>query len=624
LTNDTMAESAFTALRYFFNRYPDHSALQTIQEKLSTTRQPSNAQEIDGAIQSYKEAIQLIENEIWAEDTSGPDESLIKRFQQLYRELEQLISLKGDDRRHRFIITIPVADRPQHLQSCLASLLTLCQKFNYGGSINGRFPKVMVLVADDSKDEANISRHREIARQFDAGGIETLYFGIDEQLQQLAQLSDSERDTLQGILGDIDSSAFYHKGASIMRNIAYLKLRELTQNNERSLCYFIDSDQEFQVKIQMPDGEKDLYAISFLHALDQIFTQENIEILTGKVVGDPPVSPSVMAGNFLEDVSAFLHQMAEVKPATACQLHNHDRQWVDDASYHDMAELFGFKPTQAAYHYNCTLSSNHDHSACFKEFARKLNLFFDGAHPTRKSYYEHTELITSIAPARTIYTGNYIFRPTALNYFIPFATLKLRMAGPVLGRIIKAERGQKFVSANLPMLHKRTVDETGQSEFRPGISRETEHIDLSGEFERQFFGDVMLFTMEHLTAEGYPQKPLTKAVITAHVSTIEKNIQQKYQDKQQSINNKLQRLKKIFNDPKQWWNNADAPDQTLNPALQCFNQFITNIEHNFGKNSRTYKLIGATANRNQRLQAITEAIIHYNDDRSNWENRLQQ
>ncbi len=219
--------------------------------------------------------------------------------------------------------------------------------------------------------------------------------------------------------------------------------------------------------------------------------------------------------------------------------------------------------------------------------------------------------------AQTTFMGHFFLR-FFLNYFIPFATLKLRMAGPVLGRIIKAKMGQKFVSANLPMLHRRTVDETGQSEFRPGINREKEHIDLSGEFERQFFGDVMLFTMERLTAEGYPQKSLTKASIAAHVSTIESNILQKYQDKQQSITRKLQLLKEIFNDPKQWWNNTDG----LNPALQCFNQFIANIDHNFGKNSRAYELIGATANRSQRLQAIIEAIIQYNDDRSSWETTL--
>ncbi|MHB1292300.1 MAG: hypothetical protein ACYCY5_08955, partial [Sulfuricella sp.] len=142
----------------------------------------------------------------------------------------------------------------------------------------------------------------------------------------------------------------------------------------------------------------------------------------------------------------------------------------DEASYHDMAALFGFKPTKESVQYQCSIADEHDNSRCFSHFSSKLNRFFYGEHPTRKTYYRHEDLMASVRPARTIYTGNYIFKPEGLKYFIPFATLKLRMAGPVLGRLIKSEIGERFVSANLPMLHKRTVRATGQSEFRPGIA----------------------------------------------------------------------------------------------------------------------------------------------------------
>ena len=54
------------------------------------------------------------------------------------------------------------------------------------------------------------------------------------------------------------------------------------------------------------------------------------------------------------------------------------------------------------------------------------------------------------------------------------------MAGPVLGRLLRAALGKKFVTANLPMLHKRTVEEKGQSEYRHGIRRSDDEIDLSG------------------------------------------------------------------------------------------------------------------------------------------------
>ena len=56
------------------------------------------------------------------------------------------------------------------------------------------------------------------------------------------------------------------------------------------------------------------------------------------------------------------------------------------------------------------------------------------------------------------------------------------------------------------MLHSRTIEQTGQSEFRPGIERGHDRIDLSGEYERQFYGDVMLFSIEDLIEQGFPHQ----------------------------------------------------------------------------------------------------------------------
>ena len=96
--------------------------------------------------------------------------------------------------------------------------------------------------------------------------------------------------------------------------------------------------------------------------------------------------------------------------------------------------------------------------------------------------YRHVDVQASLTPARTVYTGNYVLSPGALKYFIPFAGLQLRMAGPVLGRLIQTSSGEAFVSANLPLLHRRTVEEKGGAEFRPGVNRSTPLVDLSGEF----------------------------------------------------------------------------------------------------------------------------------------------
>ncbi|MCW8956630.1 MAG: hypothetical protein OQL09_07085, partial [Gammaproteobacteria bacterium] len=255
-----------------------------------------------------------------------------------------------------------------------------------------------------------------------------------------------------------------------------------------------------------------------------------------------------------------------------------------------------------------------NHIQCIYDFSEKLNHFFYGEHPTRKSYYEHEALYDSIRPARTVYTGNYIFKSQALSYFIPFATLKLRMAGPVLGRIIKSEIAERFVSANLPMLHNRTVEDIGQSEFRSGVKQRQSIVDLSGEFERQFYGDVMLFTMEKLTESGCPQKNISEATINGHLFDIEQSLHQKYQTKQRQIIDKLAKLKIIFNDKANWWNQLTD----LNQVNENFRQFILNIEHNFGEHSKAFKLVTDPRNKEMRKQQILVAIKTYAEDRSNW------
>ena len=302
-----------------------------------------------------------------------------------------------------------------------------------------------------------------------------------------------------------------------MRNIAYLKVAELIKNTpaDKLLIWSLDSDQEFCVKVATPEGDREVYAIDYFHDLDAIFSRTDALVLTGKVVGDPPVSPAVMAGNFLADVLGFLQRMAASDPAAACRQHGDAGQAGGEATYHDMADLFGFKQAATAYRYRCTLAGAHSEADCCAHFAARLNSFFYGEHPTRISYYQPADLLRSVQPARTVYQGNYVFRPQALKYFAPFATLRLRMSGPTLGRIIQAEIGARFVSANLPMLHKRTLESGGQSEFRPGIATATEMIapviDISGEFERQFYGDVMLFSIERLAREHSIRHPASAA-----------------------------------------------------------------------------------------------------------------
>ena len=603
-----------SALAELLSRFSGIPAIGDLQTKYQDILSSGTSDNIPLLHQVFEKSVPHLEQQIW---NSGIEQGDLDLYQLMFRQVEELVSPGQEDKRYQFVVVIPVADRPQHLTACMASLLQLCQLYAYGGQSDNKYKKISVVIADDSKQSQSIEENQKIAEQFDGQGLRTVYFGQQEQKQLVGQLSAEEKQKLTSVIGDVDHGSFSHKGASIMRNMTYLKLNQIAENSDRLLFFFIDSDQEFKVKIQHGNTDSDVYALNYFYHLDKIFSTDKVDMLTGKVVGDPPVSPSVMAGNFLEDVSGFLMKMSKLDAQSSCSFHCAGQR-TSDASYHDMADLFGFSPEADSYDYACLLQGDHDHIACFNGFSEKVNHFFDGEHPTRKTYFEYEDMAGSVKPARTVYTGNYVFNPIMLKYFIPFAPLKLRMAGPVLGRLVKSEAGERFVSANLPMLHKRTVDETGQSEFRPGIDRNHHEVDLSGEFERQFFGDVMLFTMERLTQKGYPGKHLAEEFVESALVEVESEMLARYSEKHQQIMARISGLTKLFSDKDNWW--ADHAD--LDTARNNIQNFIDNVEYNFGEKARGYQLIESTKHRSRRRSEILGAILSYADQRKDWERIL--
>ena len=496
--------------------------------------------------------------------------------------------------RHDFLVVVPVADRPRHLQACLGSLAELRRRFPYDGEI-------AVLVADDSADAASVAAHREIAARFAADGLPVIHFPPEEQVALLR----SRGIDLPRVLGDAPPDRFGHKGQGVMRNIAYLKAAELLKDRPgETLIWSIDSDQEFRVNVPADDG----YVVDYFGGLDALFARADTLVATGKVVGDPPVSPAVMTSNFLDDVLAFLERMAALDPAARCGNHG-VAPAAGDAAYHDMADLFGFRPA-AHYAYPCPLAGPHSEADCCAHFAGRVNSFFYGEHPTRVSTYQPAELFATIQPARTVYAGNYVFRPAALRYFIPFAALRLRMSGPTLGRILKAELGPRFVSANLPMLHKRTVESGGQSEFRPGIETQAATIDMSGEFERQFYGDVMLFSVEKMMAE-HDIRRLGSAEFPKMLDAMRAEMLERYNARQQAILAKLAQLEQLLADPARWWRHA--PER-----ITGFRHFAANVRRNFGAHSSGHARINDGAGWTQWRARLLDGLDHYAADRAAW------
>lgn len=564
---------------------------------------------LDEQIAAQHAVIARFETALWE---GGFNAALLPAYQSAWRRLETLLA-KRDDPRHHFVIVIPVADSPAQLQRCLASLIELCRAFGYGGMKDGYFSKVSVLLADDSESTETIAVNQALVGEFTAKGLAIEYFGLSEQLALLATLPDLD---LGYIIGNTPREAFGHKGQAIMRNLAYLHLAQRTQADARTLIYTLDADQQFKVNVDTEEGDGDVCAVNFFAQLDAIFSTTDADVLTGKVVGDPPVSPAVMAATFLDDVAGFLQEMAASDPAQPYYQNAANTSEVD-AAYHDMAGLFGFENPAAAYRYRCSLPGAPSNADCFGDFARRLKSFFHGEHPTRITWYRHQPALDSVQPARTVYTGNYVFRPRALQWFIPFAPLRLRMSGPTLGRLMKAELGARFISANLPMLHTRTLGATGAAEFRPGVVTEAEHIDLTDEFERQFFGDVMLFAVERLAALGFPQRTLSNEILAATLDAVHADMAQKYCARQVEIVAKLAALTALLNEPAQGWQQPEQAD-----ALTHFRLFLDNMQRNFGVDAPGHARIASNANWQSWRQRQLAALTRFHADRRVWSQAL--
>ncbi len=610
-----------TSLLKRAGRIPEGSV--ELKNLLTQLSRSADDNAIDRVIALYKNTIVKLEQKIWGDEPSNDD---IETYQNAFKVMEKLYELKTVDTRYNFKIVIPVADRPQHLKQCLQSLSVLCEKYGYGGTSHNRFNKISVLIADDSKLEKNIKLHQNYCEELISKGIATEYFGLADQLA-LTQKATAEQKDLSHIISSVHhiraATDFSHKGASIMRNITYLKLQQSlseTPYDTNTLLYFIDSDQEFCINSTRSDNN--LYAINYFHYLNEIFSTQDISILTGKVVGDPPVSPSVMAGNFQQDVKNFLSKIKKLAPANSCEFHQHDINKKDDSAYHDMANLFGFSDHNRAFNYHCSLSGKHDNADCFYDFSKKMGSFFYGEHPTRKTFFSYASGFDKTVPARTVYTGNYVIKPEVLDHFIPFAPLKLRMAGPVLGRILKARLNHKFVSANLPMLHNRTVESTGQSEFRAGVESHDNLIDLSNEFIRQFYGDVALFAIQKIAIEKFPDSSLSSEAIQSILVSTYNDIKHSYVEKHDIIMRLKRQIQKKLENKHAWWNQHSDDSKNIKLALSNINSFLENIQLNFDENTLAYKTITSQQESQVYLATIHRSILSYQTDMDTWKTAL--
>ena len=597
-------------LKRYLNEYGNQDAtLQSIQKRLDQLSIKSG-DETASLIELYDEVYPVLEKQLWSEQDF---DHLLKLYQALFREQESLIELAPEDTRYDFLISIPIADRPEHLRCCLESILQLCLLYGYGGKGGEYFAKIQVVVAEDSRNPECILQDEALCGQYSRKGLKVTHFAQQEQYRLLQSIPQQQRQHLASILTSQGPDDFSRKGQAAMRNLSYLKMLQLARNPQRTLFFPVDSDQTFEVNVVTTEGERVLPAINYFYAINRLFEQHDITMLTGKLVGDPPVSPAVMTANFLLDVTHFVDRLSRLDAKDQCAFHQADFSLGHDAAYHDMSSLFGFKNPEQGFDYPCPLSNEHNNLGCLNGFATQLPQFFSGQHPTRKTHYKHDPLGLQPQAARTVYPGNYVVNYSGLKYVIPFGQLRLRMSGPTAGRLLQAEIGGRFVTANLPMLHTRTRP-GDELDFRPGVEVNKDRIDLSDEFERQFFGDLMLFSVAELTSSIDLRHAPDREVINQTLHRVLNDMLTRYQQKHEEVLSRLKVLEHRINDANQWWHQLDAGD-----ALAQIRQFCDNVRYNFGQDSSAYQLIYSLQHREMRCHQITEALMQYPQARDAWD-----
>ncbi len=563
-------------------------------------------------IRCYDDLFPRLEPLMW---TAGDEDFArwLDIYQALFREQQALIDADGGVVQARFIIGIPIADRPDHLGLCLESILQLCHRFGYGGKgPDGCYQRVSVVVAEDSRELAHRERHRALVAEFRRRGLDTHHFGLEAQYERLQAIPADQRRELAGLLTTQPAEAFHHKGQAATRNLCYLNMVELARPGEETLFYLMDSDQRFLVNRAAAGGEEAVPALNYFYYINRIFQSGLLDVLTGKLVGDPPVSPAVMGANLMDDLSVFLKEMAALAPDAACGFHGAEGVLAGEAAYHDLAVLFGYEARGGPCAYPCPLPGVHANADCLAALARRLPSFFRGEHLTRRSLFRYTGSFMALEPARTLYPGNYIVNRAGLRYIIPFGHLRLRMSGPTAGRLIQAEIGQRFASANLPMLHQRTTPWGAAGDFRPGVAGIGGSIvDIGDEFERQFFGDLMLFSVVEWLRSRRLEELTDECALGEVVERTESRLLALYGQNQAVIDDRRRKLATWLAQASPWWSTS--------PARAGLMAFLGNIERNFGEGATAWHRIRDPSHRAWRRGQIVTALGHYRQERAAWD-----
>jgi hypothetical protein len=147
-------------------------------------------------------------------------------------------------------------------------------------------------------------------------------------------------------------------------------------------------------------------------------------------------------------------------------------------------------------------------------------------------------------------------------------------------------------------------------------------IDLGNEFIRQFYGDVMLFSIKKLTDQDQFDDTIDADRVQAVIDSTYNEIRDSYIEKHDTILQLRSKIESLLNDKDHWWHNATTKADETSQAITCFDIFLSNIQSNFDENSYAFQQITSTSSAQQHLQAIHHAILQYDRDMKNWAQAL--
>jgi hypothetical protein len=273
-----------------------------------------------------------------------------------------------------------------------------------------------------------------------------------------------------------------------------------------------------------------------------------------------------------------------------------------------MAALFGLDKAAQGFEYACPLAGVHTHLEALQLLGERLSRFFDGEHPTRVTPFAPVDVETSLAPARTVYTGNYVLNRDGLRHGIPFAALKLRMAGPTLGRLLQQGLGERFVQAALPLLHRRAEPESGRAEYRPGVRHDGALVDLAGEYQRQFVGDLMLFGIIELLADGYPQHVPPPDRVVAVFDAVAVRLLGEYRQVRERVMDGLAVFARRL----------DSAGQLDDAVLAPYRLFAQRVRHNYSPQAAAVRALEDPAFRADWIERLTAAVRDLPAQQARW------